>query len=303
MGALFLLLIFAFGASIGSFLNVVIYRVPRGLSVVRPASRCPACETPLRLRDNVPVLGWLLLGGRCAHCRAPISARYPLVEFATGLLAVALFTDLAGGLLTPARAADPRFAQDVIVPFVLYFTFVASLVAASFIDLDWFILPDGLTLGPLALGPLTAFAAGHTVGVTWTDALVGAAAGAGVLLLTLGAYGALTGRVGLGGGDWKLLALIGGWLGWPSLPFVLGAGALQGLVFAVAFRRAFAVADLPPDPLDPAPALPDHAAPAAPVSFRHLAVPFGPFLALAAVEFLLFRDELRGLFAHAAGLR
>jgi len=302
LGWVFLALVFALGATIGSFLNVVIYRVPIGASIVRPASRCPACETPLRWRDNVPIFGWLALRGRCAHCRAPISARYPLIELATALFAVALFTDLAGGLLTPQALAHPRFAVDVVVPFVLYFTFVAALVAASFIDLDWFILPDGLTLGPLALGPLSAYAAGHALGVTWSDALIGAAVGGGLLLVVLVVYGALTGRTGLGGGDWKLLALIGGWLGWQPLPFVLGAGALQGLLFALVFRRSFAVAELPPDPL--APPSPD-APPPAPesVAFRHLAVPFGPFLALAAVEFLFFRYELRALVHAATGGR
>lgn len=301
MGVILLILVFALGASIGSFLNVVIYRVPIGASIVRPASRCPSCETPIRLRHNVPVFGWLALRGRCAACGVPISARYPLIELACGLLAIALFTDFAGGLPDPARLAQTRFGLDVVVPFVMYFTFVSALVAATFIDLDWFILPDGLTLGPLALGPLTAFAAGRATGVTWSDALIGAAAGASIIVLIIIVYGLVTRRDGMGGGDWKLLALIGAWLGWQALPFVLLAGSVQGLLAAVAFRRSFAVSELPPDPLAEAGDAPEPltAAEAEEVSFRHLAVPFGPFLALSAVEFLLFRDEIRGLFLHA----
>ena len=307
MGIAFLVLIFAVGASVGSFLNVVIYRVPIGASIVRPGSRCPSCETPIRLWHNVPILGWLALRGRCAACGVPISARYPLIELATGLLAIALFTDFAGGVLTPAHLVHPHFALRVVVPFVMYFTFVATLVAATFIDLDWFILPDGLTLGPLALGPLTAYAAGRAIGVTWSDALIGAGVGASVILVIILVYGLATRREGMGGGDWKLLALIGAWLGWQAIPFVLLAGSIQGTLAALAFRRSFAVAELPPDPLDviagraaPAPS----AAPVADdVPFRRLAVPFGPFLALSAVEFLLFRDEIRALVGHAMGAR
>lgn len=308
MGLAFATLVFALGASVGSFLNVVIYRVPLGVSVARPASRCPACETPIRLRHNVPVLGWLLLRGRCAACSAPISARYPLIELATGLLALALFVDLVGGPVDAARLADPRFTLDVLVPFVLYLTFVGVLIACTFIDLDWFILPDGLTLAPLPLGVLAALASGAAIGVTWQDALIGAAAGGAVVLVIIFVYGALTGRDGMGGGDWKLLALIGAWLGYQGLPFVLFAASVQGLAFAVIFRRSFAVAELPPDPLDvaslPAPSAPPaSSSPAEPVPFRQLAVPFGPFLALAAVEYLFFRDELRELFRLAAGGR
>ncbi|TNF32025.1 MAG: prepilin peptidase [Deltaproteobacteria bacterium] len=305
MGVLLLVLVFALGASVGSFLNVVIYRVPIGASIVRPASRCPSCETPIRLRHNVPILGWLALGGRCAVCRVPISARYPLIELASGLLAVALFTDFAGGIPDAASLVRGHFALDVFVPFVLYFAFVAALVAATFIDLDWFILPDSLTLGPLVFGPLAAYAAGRAIGITWSDALVGAALGASILLLVIAVYAIVLRREGLGGGDWKLLAMIGGWLGWQALPFVLLAGSVQGLLFAAVFRRSFAVSELPPDPLEllaeGAPAPPPEPAPseAEEVPFRRLAVPFGPFLALGAVEFLLFRDEIRDLFLSA----
>ncbi|PIE18497.1 MAG: prepilin peptidase [Proteobacteria bacterium] len=304
IAVVFGLLVFALGACVGSFLNVVIYRVPLERSVARPASRCPACETPLVWWQNTPILGYLLVRGRCACCAAPLSLRYPLVELAGGLLALALFADFAGGPPTAAVLADPRFAIDVLVPFVLYLTFVGGLVAVAFIDLDWFVLPDGLTLGGVPLGLAASYAAGRHIGVSWQQAALGAALGAGVILVAIYAYGALTGRAGMGGGDWKLLGAIGAWLGWPAIPLVIAAASAQGLVLALLFRRSFALAALPPDPRDliaageaghGAPAAPPPAEEAAPASFRHLAVPYGPFLALSAVEFLLFRDEIRAL--------
>ncbi|MCA9542693.1 MAG: prepilin peptidase, partial [Myxococcales bacterium] len=127
LGLAFAALVFILGASIGSFLNVVIYRLPAGLSIVRPASRCPACETPIRARHNVPVLGWLMLRGRCAACGVAISARYALVELAMGVLALALFADLSGGLLTAELLVSPDFLLDVAGPFVVYLTFLAGL--------------------------------------------------------------------------------------------------------------------------------------------------------------------------------
>ncbi|MCB9731421.1 MAG: prepilin peptidase [Deltaproteobacteria bacterium] len=304
----FCLLAFALGASVGSFLNVVIYRVPLGLSIARPASRCPACETPLRLRDNVPVLGWLVRRGRCAHCGAAISARYPLVELATGLIALALFVDFSRGL-DPAMFGPHRFLPHVVVPFVLYLTFAGVLIAATFIDLDWFLLPDGLTLPAIPLGLATAYAAGSAIGVTWQASAVGAAAGAGVILVVGLVYGLVAGRVGVGGGDWKLLAAIGAYLGWTALPFVLFAATFQALLIALLYRRSFALDALPPDPRDLAPGAPppgpeplEPAESAAATPFRKLAVPYGPFMALAAIEWLLLRDDLRALAAWTRGL-
>jgi leader peptidase (prepilin peptidase)/N-methyltransferase len=301
LGLAFAALIFVLGASIGSFLNVVIYRLPAKLSIVRPASRCPACETPIRARHNVPIFGWLALRGRCAACGVEISARYALVELAVGVLALALFTDLAGGLLTAELMVSPGFLLDVVGPFVLYMTFLAGLVAITFIDLDWFIIPDSLSLPAIPLGLLASFAAGHAVDVTWVDSLIGAAAGAGVILAVILGYGALTGREGMGGGDWKLLGAIGAWLGWQGLPFVLFAASIQGIVLTLILGRAFAVSELPPDPSgapDPDATMPPPSD-GEPPRFGQLAIPFGPFLALAAIEYLLFREEIRGFLSAA----
>lgn len=305
------------GGAIGSFLNVVIYRMPVGRSIVKPRSSCPSCSTAIHPLHNIPVFGWLIVRGKCAACGVKLSLRYPLVEAALVLLALALFHDFAGGPLTVDTAASENFLLDVVAPFSLYFLFVAALIAVTFIDLDWFIIPDSITLPGIPLGVLAAFGAGHAIGVTWQDALIGAVAGAGVLIVVILAYSALTGREGMGGGDWKLLGFIGAWLGWEALPVVLLLGSLQGIVAAVALRRAFAVEELPPDPTeggaapvaeegaadeDEAPEAGVEAEDAAagepradPKSFGQLAIPFGPFLALGAVEFLLFRDEIREL--------
>ncbi len=308
IGVAFAALVALLGAAIGSFLNVVIYRLPHGLSLVRPASRCPSCETPIKLRHNVPVFGWLLIGGKCAACRAPVSARYPLVELAMGLVALALFHDLAGGLLTPDALAGRDFLVDVLGPFSLYLVFAAALVAVTFIDLDWFLIPDAISLPGIPLGVAATYVAGHTIGLTWQDSIIGAAAGAGVIVAVILIYGWATGRQGMGGGDWKLLGLIGAWLGWQALPFVLFAGSMQGLLIALVFRRSFAVEELPDLPNEPgadgtmavsggAGDGPDPGG----KSFGQLAIPFGPFLSLAALEYLLFRDEIRHLLAWLAG--
>ena len=218
-----------------------------------------------------------------------------------GFLALALFHDFAGGWLTPDRLQTLDPFVDLMGPFALYFGFIGALVAIAFMDLDHFIVPDSITLPGTVLGVVSAVAAGRTIGVTWADALIGAIAGAGVLIGVILLYATLTRREGMGGGDWKLLGFIGAWLGWQGLPFVLLAGSIQGLIFAAIFRRAFAVEELPPDPLDPsepAPAPEPESDASAPKSFRHLAIPFGPFLALAAIELLLFRVEIQTFFTH-----
>lgn len=305
-GIAFLVLVALLGGAIGSFLNVVIYRLPVGESIVRPRSRCPACKTPIKSHHNLPVLGWLLIRGKCASCGVEISARYPLIEVAMMLVAVALFHDFAGGMLTPEGLVDERFLLDVVGPFIMYLAFAAALVAVAFIDFDWFIIPHSLSLGGIPFGLLTAFVFGPAIGVTWQDSLIGAGAGAGVFLLVGAVYGWITGRTGLGGGDWKLMGMLGAWLGWPAIPLILILGPLQGIIFGVFLRRDFLVEVVPKDPADMTPEeRAAHAArggaphereesePAKP--FMQLALPFGPFLCLAGLQILLFRRELYGL--------
>jgi len=255
----------------------------------------------VRWRDNIPVLGWFLLGGRCRDCKTPISFRYPLVEASAGLVAVALWLLHSGPLVMPARIE--QLLPAVVVPFVLQMAFVTALLSLVLIDSDWFLLPDRITLPLTLLGLLASLAAGRATGVPLEAAALGALVGGGAPLILGLVYAALTGRVGLGGGDWKLLMAIGAWLGLVSLPVVLFAAAVQGLLAAAIFRREFARTRLPPLPGE-RPADEDSGAKSATpdVSFRHLQVPFGPFLALAAIEWLLFSRELSGLFGAVFGV-
>lgn len=204
--------IFFLGMIIGSFLNVCIYRIPRGESIVFPPSHCPHCQTRLKPWELVPVISWLWLRGRCHYCGEPVSWRYPAVELLTGLIFLLLFArqGLTWSLL----------GQLVLASFLLVLTMI---------DLEHCLLPDKLTISGLVVG--FAFSA-LTPGVGWRSALVGLLAAGGSLLLL-----AVVSRGGMGGGDIKLAAMIGAWLGWPQvilavfLAFVVGG--LAGILLLV----------------------------------------------------------------------
>jgi leader peptidase (prepilin peptidase)/N-methyltransferase len=203
----------AYGLVIGSFLNVVIYRLPRGMSLLRPGSHCPACSAPVRWFDNVPVLSYLALGGRCRACRVAISPRYPAVELATGALAVAVM--LRFGLTLAGLEA---------------MLLVMLLLPLAFIDLEHFLLPDVLTLPGIAIGLIASLFGGL---VPLLGAILGALIGAAVPYVVIVVYRRLRGVEGMGLGDVKLLAMIGAFLGWRGVLLTLGlaatAGALVGL--------------------------------------------------------------------------
>jgi leader peptidase (prepilin peptidase)/N-methyltransferase len=249
------------GTAVGSFLNVVIHRVPLGESIVRPRSRCPSCGQEIRWYDNLPVLSWLLLRGRCRDCRAPISARYPLVEILTGLLAVTLALRL--GLTLQMLGA---------------FYFAASLLALTYIDLDHQLLPDRITLPGIAVG--IALAALAPAGERWValgSAVLGVIVGGGILWLVAWLYHLWSGREGMGGGDVKLLAMIGAFLGWQGVLLTLLLASFIGSAVGVAImirRRADA----------------------------RLAIPFGPFLALGAIVALFWGDRIVHWYISSVGL-
>jgi len=203
------------GLIVGSFLNVVIHRLPRRESLAMPPSHCPACRAPIRPYDNIPVLSWLVLRGRCRHCDVRISPRYPLVELLTGLL---------------FWAASVLVADPLALAFVLLFG--CAMIVVTFIDLDHMIIPDAITLPGMAVGVAAAFLGGV---VEPRQAILGLVAGGGGLLAVAAAYRAATGRDGLGGGDIKLLGMVGAFLGPVGAFLTIMIGSLAGTAFAVVY--------------------------------------------------------------------
>lgn len=248
--ALFALIAALLGAAVGSFLNVCISRIPEGLSIVFPASRCPRCGHPIRFYDNIPGVSYLVLRGRCRDCREKIPLRYPLIELLTAGFAWGLFGKYG---LTPA--------------FPAVFLFVCALIVITFIDIDHQIIPHVITLVGI---PLFALLAVLFTGLTVIDAFLGIMIGAGVLYFVAVYYEALTGREGMGGGDVNLLAMLGAFLGWKSLLFILLVGSLLGAAAGVAIILIQGK------------------------NMRH-PIPFGPFLCAAAVLYLFFGDWWTGL--------
>jgi len=224
-----LFLIGVVGLLVGSFLNVVIYRVPLRRSIVHPRSACPACGTPIAWYHNVPIASWLLLRGRCATCRAPISARYPVVEAANAALWL---------------AATARYG--VTAEALVLFPFLSAMLALFFTDWDHKLLPDRITLPLLALGLATSpwngrldiFALADGPLALWprtAAALAGAVAGFGALFLVGWLWQLLFRREALGGGDLKLMAAVGAYLGVPGVVATVFGGSLVGTAIALPF--------------------------------------------------------------------
>lgn len=208
-----------FGLVWGSFLNVVIYRVPRGLNVAHPPSQCPRCNTPIRPWQNIPVFSYLLLGGRSACCRARIPGRYPIVEIIGGVLSVAIVDVIILSLpaATPAHHALAIYLADLAL--------ALGLVAAAFIDVEHMLVPDSISIGGTVLG-LATFGLRE---MSLPESAMGAAVGFVVVWLPFDfLYRKLRGQPGMGLGDAKLTMLAGAWFGPFGAVFVLCAGALQG---------------------------------------------------------------------------
>jgi leader peptidase (prepilin peptidase) / N-methyltransferase len=207
------------GLCVGSFLNVCIHRLPRHESLIHPPSRCPNCGRQLSWFDNIPVVSWLLLGGRCRGCKAPIAVRYPLVELITAILWVAI------AALTPPGAL---LASRLVL--------VTALIVLFMIDLEHQILPNVITLPGIAVGFLFSLIAPPGP----LSSLLGIVAGAGILYAIAAGYLLVRGEEGMGMGDVKMLAMLGAFLGWPAvlLTLVLSsfAGAVVGLLL-MAFSR------------------------------------------------------------------
>jgi leader peptidase (prepilin peptidase)/N-methyltransferase len=284
--------VFVLGLLVGSFLNVVIYRLPIILerewqaqaaellnpeatpdttapgpakfTLSVPRSACPHCKAPIKAWQNVPLVSWLILKGRCANCRARISARYPLVELATGILS---------GMVAW------HFGFGIAALCGLLVTW--SCIALTGIDIDHQLLPDNITLPLMWAGLLaaTAFgASGMTIPVALSDAVIGAAAGYLSLWLVFHGFRLLTGKEGMGYGDFKLFAALGAWLGWKLLPMIILFSAATGALFGIlmiALRGR------------------DRAAP----------MPFGPYLAAAGWIAMMYGDTLLAGYLRISGLR
>ena len=287
--------VFVLGLMVGSFLNVVIYRLPVMLdrewraqaaeftsstattvvtdpvtpaperfNLVVPRSACPHCKTPIAAWQNIPVLSWLALHGRCAACKAPISKRYPAVELATGILSAWAAWHFGFGAAAACAVAVTW-----------------ALIALTGIDIDHQLLPDNITLPLLWAGLLAAVVIGPVEGsalpVSPHDAIIGAAAGYVSLWLVFHAFRLITGKEGMGYGDFKLFGAFGAWMGWKVLPLVIilsaGTGAILGIAMIV-FRGR------------------DRAAP----------IPFGPYLAMAGWIAMLYGHELIDGYLRVSGL-
>jgi leader peptidase (prepilin peptidase)/N-methyltransferase len=236
------LIVFMFGLIIGSFCNVVIYRLPQGKSIITPGSHCRSCTAPIHPWDNIPVLSYLLLGGRCRACKEHISLRYPSVELVSGVLYVVLW-----------------FKFGFSIPFAVYAALTSTLLAVALIDYDHKIIPNTITLPGIVIGlGLSLWALPITPLVSLLGILIG---GAFFYLI------ALVSKGGMGGGDIKLIAMIGAFLGWQGALFTIFSGALLGSLVGVMLmvlgRKG-----------------------------RKDKVPFGPFLSCGAILFILYGDNL-----------
>jgi leader peptidase (prepilin peptidase) / N-methyltransferase len=269
-----------FGLSVGSFLNVVIYRLPKMLetqwtqdclehlgqpgetpaapfNLNRPASHCPSCQHKIRPWENIPVISWLMLRGRCSNCHNPISPRYPIIEAVTGLLS-----------LTVAM----HFGLSWATAGALLLTW--ALIALSMIDFDVQMLPDNITLPFLWLGLLLSL---HGIFADTQAAIIGAVAGYLSLWSVYQLFKRLTGKEGMGYGDFKLLAMLGAWLGWQYLPQIILLSALVGAVVGVSLILLRG-------------------------RDRNIPIPFGPYLAAAGWISLMWGDTINHAYLAWAGL-
>lgn len=236
-----------FGALIGSFLNVCILRLPQEESIVTPGSHCPHCKKPITFYDNIPLVSYLVLKGKCRQCRGSISLQYPLIEGITALSSLLLIMKFGPSL-----------------SFLFYFSFVAALIVITVIDLYHQIIPDVISLPGIGVGLLASLMIPQ---ITFFNSLIGILIGGGSLFLVATLYQWLFKREGMGGGDVKLLAMIGAFLGWKAviLTILLSSliGSITGIIIMVSKGKDF-----------------------------KYAIPFGPFLSLGAVISLFYGENL-----------
>ena len=288
---IFLFFTFAFGASLGSFTNVVIYRLPLDMSVVHPASSCPTCKRAIRWYENVPILSYLILRGRCAGCGSSISVQYPLIELALGVWSVALGARYLWPLWSQPDlwVYDPSLLITSALTWLWFTLFACALVAITLIDLRYTFVPDEISINGIWLALIGGFFLQRPEPLDhFFGALVGYSA-----IISIRAIGyAIYRREAMGLGDAKLLALIGGFLGWTALPLLLFAAAVQGLVaaaIALSYSRVTGrsnVLTLTSTELD------ERFGEEGMYAQQRimLVMPFGPFLCIAAFEVLMLGE-------------
>jgi len=238
------------GAIVGSFLNVCIFRIPDGKSIVFPGSHCVNCNHPIKPYDNIPVISYLVLRGRCRNCKTKISPIYPVVESLTAVMSLLLF-----------------LRYGLSLQYLVTFIFTCALTIITFIDIDHQIIPDVITLPGIPIFFLSAI---FVMNIRPLDSLLGILIGGGCLYLIAAGYELLRKTEGMGGGDIKLLAMLGGFFGWQSLWFILLFGSLIGAVVGISIMF-FKGKNM------------------------KYAVPFGPFLSMAAVAYIFFGKYMTGL--------
>jgi len=238
---------FFMGLAIGSFLNVCIYRIPLKKSIARPPSSCPHCGKRIKFYENIPLISYLFLKGKCRYCHHPISWQYPLVEILIGFISLFLFIKFG-----------------INYQYILSLFFISNLLIISLIDIEHMIIPDVLSLSGILLGWASSFIISN---LTWTDSLIGSLAGGGGLYLVAIGFAYLTGKEGMGGGDIKLLAMIGAWMGWRPLPLIILMASLSGLVIGLSLMI---------------------------FSGKGLGakIPFGPYLSLGAIIYFFFGFQI-----------
>lgn len=287
---------FVWGTLWGSFANVVIWRLPQeGLSIIKPASHCGSCGTPVAWYDNIPVVSYLILRGRCRHCDAQFGIRYLVVELLSGVLSFALYMRF---VVAPMIGGG---GMDGLYSWLAWFVFCVALLIVTYTDLDVWIIPDEvvLPLGGIAL--LMAWLVPDVLGVDIIDSAIAAGIGFGLIWLVRWVYLKWRNIEAMGLGDGKLLFMVGAFCGPTGLAWTLGAGALQGLLVSIPMMmlgKQVANTDLHEVHGDDPELAED---PDDGVMGRR--VPFGPFLALAALEFVLLRPQIDNLIAWMTGAR
>ncbi len=242
---LILLYLFVIGACIGSFLNVCIYRLPEEKSIISPSSHCPFCKNKLKWYHNIPIISYIFLQGKCAYCKKKISIRYPIVELLSGFFTIINYKIFG-----------------LSFDFFFYTIFIYLIIIVIFADLKYMIIPDEVSIGGIIIGFIMSF---FSNSITWMQSLVGIIVGGGILYSIIIIYYFITKKEGMGGGDIKLIAMIGAFLGLKSIFFVIFIGSLLGTIIGI------------------------------PVMIikkkdKNLAIPFGPFLSIAAIIYIYLGD-------------